>query len=216
MTTRKNQTPTLPILDAIDSLNAQVRKFHPEAPETTIVLGSSGKLKNGLKLGHFAPSTWAATDTKHEILISGEALGRGAEAVLATLLHENAHAIAHTHDIRDTSNNGRYHNKRFKVIGEALGLVLTNTPTIGWSGSTLAPETALRYQAGIDKLARVLTTYRVSTSTLDPDNTPKPKERNKTKTLVDCECESPVTVSKIWFESASMHCNACDTDFQAI
>jgi hypothetical protein len=218
MSTRKTQTPTLPILDAIDALANQIRKNFPEVPQTTIVLGSSGKSKKGLKLGHFAPATWRDEATTHEILISGEALARGAEAVLATLLHESAHAVAHMHQVRDTSNNGRYHNKRFKVIAEGLGLMFgpEPQPTIGWSAATCTPETLALYKGGISKLAASLTTYRIGANDADNAKPVAPIERNKTKTLVDCECESPVTVSKIWFASADMWCGNCQTPFAVV
>jgi hypothetical protein len=216
MATRKEQTPTLPILDAIDSLANQLRKMFPEIPQCTIVLGSSGKSKKGMKLGHFAASTWHDENTKHEILISGEALSRGAERVLATLIHESAHAVAHVHKVQDTSNNGRYHNKRFKLIAEGLGLEFTaQIPTIGWSDGKITDATKQAFSAGLKRLEATLTTYRLAPA--NSSQTPvQPIARNKTKLYIDCECASPVTVSKIWFESAVLFCGNCQTQFKAV
>ena len=55
-------------------------------------------------------------------MISGEGLRRTAHDVLGTLLHEAAHALAHARGIKDTSRQGRYHNKHFKTLAEELGL----------------------------------------------------------------------------------------------
>ena len=55
-------------------------------------------------------------------MISGEGLRRSPREVLGTLLHEAAHALAHARGIKDTSRQGRYHNKHFKTLAEELGL----------------------------------------------------------------------------------------------
>ena len=57
-------------------------------------------------------------------MISGEGLRRTPDEVLGTLLHEAAHALAHARGIKDTSRQGRYHNKHFKTCAEQLGLAV--------------------------------------------------------------------------------------------
>lgn len=44
------------------------------------------------------------------------------------------------HDIRDVSNNGYYHNMKFKATAEAHGLHIEKHPKYGWTVTTLAPE----------------------------------------------------------------------------
>jgi hypothetical protein len=78
---------------------------------------------------------------KHEISISAEYLDRPIEEICATLLHEMVHLYNGLHDIKDTSNNCVYHNKRFKEESEKRGLIIEKAPTIGWSVTTLKPET---------------------------------------------------------------------------
>jgi hypothetical protein len=55
--------------------------------------------------GHYAALRWGRED-----------------AQLATLLHEAAHGLAHVRKIPDTSRQGRYHNRRYQVLAEELGL----------------------------------------------------------------------------------------------
>jgi hypothetical protein len=80
-------------------------------------------------------------NAKHEISISAEYLNRSIEEVCATLLHEMVHLHNGLNDIKDTSNNYVYHNKRFKKEAEARGLIIEKAQTIGWSVTTLKPET---------------------------------------------------------------------------
>lgn len=205
MVERQNSTPTLKIVDAIDSLMSQVRKLHPEVPANIVVAIASGKSKRGSVHGHFAPESWEGGN--HEILLSGESLSRGANATLGTLLHELAHAVAHSEGIKDTSNNGRYHNKKFKEIAEKLGIELEQADTIGWSVTTLPDTTAARYTKGLEKLTDALTTWRVQR--VAPE---APKPRNKTKFEVKCECEedSTFTMSIKRYEAhPDMTCNDC-------
>ena len=43
--------------------------------------------------------------------------------------------------VEDTSNNYVYHNKKFKTEAEKRGLIIEHAKTIGWSVTTLKPET---------------------------------------------------------------------------
>ena len=55
--------------------------------------------------------------------------------------------------VQDTSRQGRYHNTRYKALGEELGLVVTQVAGIGWSGTALADGTTARYAAELVQLA---------------------------------------------------------------
>lgn len=210
--TSNDATPTLPILAAVNGLVADIRYHHPDLPLVTIVLGAPGATRRGMIHGHFFADKWQG-DAKHEILLSGESLQRGAAATLGTLLHESAHAIAHARGVKDTSNNGRYHNKRFKAIAEELGIELESAPTLGWSLTSVPESTLEQYKDGIEELAKALTTYRVPAV-----KSAEKKVRNKTKTQMDCGCEDPVTVSIQWFErhEGSLKCDDCLEEFRLV
>lgn len=206
-------TPTLPILIAVNAMLAQIRYEHPEIPRLTIVLGAQGATRRGQVHGHFAPNAWSDDKAAHEVMLSGESLARGAVATLGTLLHESAHAIANARGIKDTSNNGRYHNKKFKAIGEELGIELEDAPTLGWSLTTVPESTQEHYKDEIDALSAVLTTYR------KPPAPKETKKRKSTKFKITCECEdNEVTVSKQWFEKNEgiLKCDNCLTDYHVV
>ncbi len=77
----------------------------------------------------------------YEITISAENLDRTIEEIVATLLHEMIHLHCSLNDIKDTSNNHVYHNKKFKQEAEDHGLIITYAQTIGWSVTILKDET---------------------------------------------------------------------------
>jgi hypothetical protein len=211
----KDATPTLPILREVNSLWADIRKNHPDVPRVVVVVGAKGRKKSSLTHGHFHASQWIHGEEKevmHEVMLSGESLSRGAEATLGTLIHEAAHAVAHVTGVQDTSNQGRYHNKRFKAIAESMGVSLSEAPTRGWTTTELAEGTAEKYKAGLDRLAAVLGTYRRDVVEVAPT-----KPRNSTKIKIDCDCQNEVSVSRIWFDShGELMCGDCLTAFRQV
>ena len=69
-----------------------------------------------------------------EINICAEYIDRPIGEVSATMLHEMAHLYNLTHEVKDVSNNGYYHNKKFKETAEAHGCTsITMPPTAGQS-----------------------------------------------------------------------------------
>lgn len=78
----------------------------------------------------------------YEINICAEHLNRPIKEVCATLIHEMVHLDNLKKGIKDTSGNGRYHNKKFKETAEARGLVIERVDGYGWTKTSLKPETA--------------------------------------------------------------------------
>lgn len=137
---------------AVEGAWSEIRVRHPEVPAAVLTTGSGAHGARLIKLGHFAASRW----TLGEVFIGGEGLARGARPVLATLLHEAAHALAHVREVKDVSRQGRYHNQRFKALGQELGLELAYDRALGWSPTTLPASTARRYQTAVGRLERAL------------------------------------------------------------
>lgn len=112
-----------------DLMNTQF--FEGELERPTISIQSSPKT-----YGHFTlrPDTWISkAGASHELNISAGTLARPIEAVCATMCHELCHYYAYVHQIKDTSRNYTYHNKRFKAIAEAHGLIVSHSEKYGWS-----------------------------------------------------------------------------------
>ncbi|GAA2680620.1 hypothetical protein [Nonomuraea recticatena] len=73
------------------------------------------------------------------------------------------HALAHTRKIKDTSREGRYHNKRFVELARELGLTPPDKPDtgIGFSACTLGDLTAAAYTSTIEAMDAAALAYLV-------------------------------------------------------
>lgn len=93
--------------------------------------------------GHVSVSKlWTNGETAtHELNLSADYLNRPIENVVATLIHEGCHLYAMQKGIKDTSNRGVYHNKRFKELAEARGLHIERHPRYGWTLTEPTEET---------------------------------------------------------------------------
>ncbi len=151
-------TLSVPLMTALDKVWSRIRLLHPEVPEIVLTLGSGSGKGSLLKYGHFANARWQHGDDKRlpEVFISGEGLRRDATAVLGTLLHEATHGLASVRGVKDTSRQGRYHNTRFKTLGEELGLTVSEVPVIGWSQTKPTEPTLARYRRQLTRLAGAL------------------------------------------------------------
>lgn len=204
-------TPTVNILSALDASLSKVRELNPDVPTALAVIIASGA---GKKHGHFAPGSWKDTDgdtagsARHEILMSSESLARGAELTLVTLIHEAAHAANHAKGTKDTSRQGRYHNRDFRDTAEAFGLTTETDSKIGFVTTGLQSWAAEAYKVELALLADALVTHHVLA----------PKVKGKKTTIkVGCECETErgmltVTVPIKWFDQVDMHCAYCDSN----
>lgn len=108
--------------------------FNNELETPVITIQSTPKA-----YGHFTPwKSWTtAKDGEQigqvEINLGAETLNRPIENTVATMIHECVHYYCYLHNIKDTSRNGSYHNKRFKAEAEKRGLTISYDGRIGWS-----------------------------------------------------------------------------------
>jgi len=128
--------------------------------------------------------------------------------VLATLPHEAAHALARVREIQDTSRQGRYHNQRFKRLGEQLGLQIDKHPVIGWSTTTLPAATAASYAATITELEHPIAIYRRH------EITGAGPARNPKRPACVCACGRRIRVAPTVLAPGPITCNICDTPFE--
>lgn len=86
---------------------------------------------------------WKSDEKEYyEINICAEHLNRPIKEVCATLIHEMVHLDNLYKGIKDTSANGRYHNKKFKETAEAHGLIIEKDLRYGWTITKLHEDTA--------------------------------------------------------------------------
>ena len=96
-------------------------------------------------LGHMSVSPrWVQVKNKkkkYELNISALVIDRKPEEICGILLHEQVHLYCMDNEIKDTSNNYRYHNKNFKRVAEDHGLNVKYVDrVVGWSETVLDDE----------------------------------------------------------------------------
>ena len=185
--------------------------YNNELPEPQIVVTETAKKG---AFGWFTPySAWSTEDKKiekFEIALSAEYMTRkdmkleeegGMIDVIRTLHHEMIHLFCHINDIKDTSRQGRYHNKNFKKACEDHGFIFKDEApdsTIGWSRAYLSDQTKAvinSWNSNEDafKLARVGGTFTKQTKEKKPSSTvsymcPKCEEKLRAKREMNIMC----------------------------
>ncbi|MGD9989551.1 hypothetical protein [Pseudonocardia sp.] len=232
-TTRSTAGPiSSPMIAALERAWAAIQDRNSDVPPVVIVLGAGSGSGPGLKLGHFAAMRWHAVDRDDvdkdqdaddyqdvdpigvedaevrlpEAFVGGEGLARGPADVLATLLHEAAHAIAHVRGIKDTSRQGRWHNAKFKALAEEVGIEVAKDPRIGWSPTTLPEATRREYAVVVEELGRVLRTYRA----VEISGAGK---TSKVSPAAVCGCDRKIRVSKSVLAAGPIVCGICGAEF---
>ncbi|MCA9094027.1 MAG: hypothetical protein KDA68_11100 [Planctomycetaceae bacterium] len=93
-------------------------------------------------LGWHAPSRWKQGAVNlDEIVLTPEAVGQGVYRTSEVVLHELIHLANSALNRRDTSRQGRYHNKRFQEMAIIGGLTVTEDSQFGWCLTELNPKT---------------------------------------------------------------------------
>src|SRR5574341_740677 len=197
------------LLAALEGAWATIRGHHAEIPEVVVLIATGSDRGALRKLGHFAARRWRLTDggERSEILIAGEGLDRGPGSVFATLLHEAAHALAFARGIRDTSQGGRYHNRRFMAVATELGLQVGTLRPYGLAATTMLPATAARYSAALEELADALVLWRAT-------ELPRGRTRNtEWPALCLCGCPRQLRLPRSIIEGPPVVCGECGAPF---
>jgi len=221
------------VVRLMERVHERIRQNHPEVPEVVIVTGA-GTDSATPKWGHFRARGWLAQDGEgksahvHEMFMAGETLAKGAHQVLQTMLHESAHALAESRGKKDTSRQGRWHNKVFLDTAKELGLEYRSdkaNPQIGFSQVVLTDETKDEYRDLLEDLDREinlmvkLPLWLGGSSDEDGDEgggenmgrKPRGEGGSSSSIKLTCECSEPniVRASKKVAVQMIIRCDVC-------
>lgn len=219
---------SVPLVQAVQNAWSAIQTQNPDVPDVVITLGT-GRVSQGMKLGHFAASVWTRGDGAdvHELFVGAEGLSRGAQALMGTLLHEAGHAMAEARGVQDTSRQGRYHNRKFQAIAEELGINVEHSDSLGWSTTTMPDATALIYEEAILDLDAAMVAYRYGLEGFGaPVGSPAPtggtirlprvtggRKSNNNGVSASCGCGRKIRVSRSTLELGSIACGICGEAF---
>ena len=169
--------------------------------------------------GHVTTSkVWKTESGKasYELNIGADYLDRPIENIVATLIHEGCHLYAMQKGIKDTSNRGVYHNKRFKALAEDRGLIIEKHSRYGWTITTPS-EATINFCIANDLQEVLITRHTGITFTgvgtgKNGNGTPvkptAPKKGNSIKWICPC-CGAIVRSTKI----LNIVCGDCNEKF---
>ncbi len=160
-------------------------------------------------------------NASHELNISADYLNRPIENVVATLIHEGCHLYAMQKGIKDTSNKGMYHNKRFKALAEERGLEISRDERYGWTITEPTEETidfCIEYELhDIGIVRNTATGYAIggdksgnaTDGTDNTNTTPTIKKKSSIKWVCPC-CGAIVRSTKM----VHIICGDCNVPFE--
>lgn len=116
--------PSVPLHAALEDAWRAVQRHHPDLPDATLEVAAGGA------------DRWTVVAGRVTLAIGRDALAAGGPHVLDRLLRGAARALAARREIRVTSRAGPYYNRRFRAIGEEVGLIFgAPSTTNGWTAS---------------------------------------------------------------------------------
>ena len=209
------------LIEALTRIWSRIRVHHPDVPGVILLAIPSPRRELNV-LGHFAPLRWRGRkegDSRHhEVVVVAEHLDRTPSEILGTLLHEAAHALNFERGIRDCTFS-QYHNRRFKVAAEELGLAVETMAHYGHAHTTPLAATLARYEDDARILADALI-HRAKpaavSGVLPPkggsDDTEGDTPTYRSRKAV-CQCPFIIRVAKSTLEQTIIRCESCGEAF---
>ena len=154
------------IRPAIEELERMYKAFAPlfgrEMPLPVITIQSKGR-KNAL--GWHWKDKWqnAEPGKLTEINLCAEYLGRPAEEIAETMLHEMVHHANNLDGVSDCTIR-QYHNQHFKNRCDEIGLICEKYPGRGWAKTSLSDDLKTKVQA-VNINADAFTLFRTTPKT---------------------------------------------------
>lgn len=215
---------------ALAAVWSRIRVHHPEVPEVVLLPVPNPHGQRNV-LGHFAALRWqprsdGTAKRIHEVVVVAEHLDRTIEDIIATLLHEAAHALNFERGIRDCTRS-QYHNQKFKAAAEELGLEVTQVPHYGFALTTMPRLTADLYTVETAGLSVVLMHRKAdllpserpnggpTNGTSDHDKTTdNDKDKGGRNKKAACTCPFNIRVSRKVMTTTVIRCETCGDAFQ--
>lgn len=222
-----------PAVSALERAYRLFQKTFKDAPNVTIIIKRDERAWGHTSVVKLWAPAKQTTAESFEIMISGENLRRGSEAVAATLLHEAAHARNLAKGIVDTDTNGR-HNKTFATTAEQHGLSCKCDRWHGWTLTELTDEGRATWKPLLAIIAKGLE-KSAATAAPNADHLPKPpgaagtagptkvgptgrpisppKRPNHNLLKASCGCGHSIRVSQGVLDKAQPTCQECEEVF---
>ncbi len=181
------------------------KKFNQDLPPFVLTLNPDTR---NTAYGWCWDGIWSVEETGQrfcEINICSQYLTRPFEEVAATVLHELVHLYANFKKIKDTSRNGKHHNRAYKELAERFGLTVEHSGGYhGWSKTRLNEETKALLSQFDHSSIRPICDTRNERKKAKPKTPPKPSKTYK------CPCGQSFRSTKV----LDIVCGKCNRKFE--
>ncbi|WP_153471904.1 hypothetical protein [Streptomyces kaniharaensis] len=227
------------IISALEQAWAAIRAANEDVPRAVIITGSGQPNRKGkdgkpapLRRGQHRPDRWAALPLEGEsrgerrlpeVFVAGELLHMGGEAVMETLLREAAHGIGAVRGEKtQSSQGGRWHNRRWAAIARELGLEPPSKaePVVGFARAKMGGPARAHFAAAIRAIERASLPYLDGGEGQGEEPNPRakkpPEERTAGKRVAaDCSCTPPrrLQLTPKNLQDGPILCGICDEPF---
>jgi hypothetical protein len=185
--------------------------------------------------GWFQCGAWLHNECRVDEIFLNASFAKGgdsAEGVATTLLHEGVHVWNNLNGVRDCSNRGRYHNRRFAEVALQLGLSVEKDDRFGHVTVGLQPSAQQEFADLLAELRDVLTIARRPRRVALVTGGPKPSRDTSVSgdeqavgpkyIFASCACSTArgdhVTFRMArgsWRDDATILCSACGSEFRS-
>ena len=213
------------VVIALEDSYAALRQRWPELPAVVITVFYD---RHRSVRGYFWDGQWRsqADPFLPELHVDSTILSDPPAAILKTLVHEAAHALARARDIKDTSREGRYHNQRFAELAQEMGLLAEPDPKLGVRTPRLQPEwLAGAYGPLVQVIGAasrrlwqddVVGTIRSGGNSQNGHGGANSASASKGRLMkAVCRCDPPriIRAARNTLQAAPIHCAACGGEF---
>ncbi|MFD9428113.1 hypothetical protein [Streptomyces sp. NPDC060054] len=137
------------IISSVETAWKEICRRFPGVPDISVTTPPSTDTQDPTKCAALRTGRHFIRDgsIRVELQVSSGALGFGGRAMLEGLLHHAAHGLALSRNIKDTTSNGRYHNKRYANLAREVGLTppASSAPVLGLTRCSLDDSELLRW-----------------------------------------------------------------------
>ncbi|MFD9813976.1 hypothetical protein [Streptomyces sp. NPDC059080] len=208
------------LLAALETAWEVVQSRHPDLPAVTFTTGSAVK-RDALKWSvrdsvSAQESTSVISTDRPELRLADATLHAGPKALITALLHQGTHAACAQRGIRDTTNRGKWHNRKFRDAAAEFGLAWPQGQerdmVRGFAAVEMTPEAEAAFQPLTEALSDTLKAWK-RTAKKAAGAAPLAQPRTDSRLCLACACGRKLYMSKTVYAQGGVTCEVCGEPF---
>ena len=135
-------------------------------------------------------------------------IGNNLDKNIATMIHETIHVYCRKNDIKEVSNNFRYHNKRFEELAKRCGLLTEKDKTIGVTTPGITQELKKWIEEN-DLISKALQKVKMKPLNKEQETKTSKKAQQSFVAYICPECGASIRAKR----GMNILCGDCDCNY---